>query len=208
MYADNFPRPVSMTSGSSDGRCDAADGAGNDARQVEHLDARQRPLRRGHGPRRRLADLIDGEDGEAGNGAALWKLVPLHERAARGHDKAGLGGGGLQRLGAPPIERALHRRALVPAAEQGKHPVTMMGQIGMQPHPPAITAAIQSGDLVMMLDRRASIDAQVPFAAKLDRGAAHVDADALATTRAQSPQFARRQSRGANGRLRCATDRK
>jgi hypothetical protein len=50
---------------------------------------------------------------------------------ARGHDKAGLGGGGLQRLGAPSIERALDRRALVPAAEQGKRSIAVMRQIGM-----------------------------------------------------------------------------
>jgi hypothetical protein len=60
----------------------------------------------------------------------------------------------------------------------------------------------------MMLERRLSIYAQVPFAAKLDRGAAHVDADPLMATRAQSPQFARGQGRGGDGRLRRATDRK
>jgi len=186
----------------------AAYGAGNDAREVEHLDACQRPFGRRQRPRRRLADLIEGEEGKAGDSAALRKAIPLGERAARGHDKAGLGSGGLQRLGAPSIERALYGRALVPAAEQGKRSVAVMGQIGMEPHPPAIAAAIQSGDLVMMLDRRTPIDTQVPFAAKLDRGAAHVDADVLATTRAQSPQLARRQGRGGDGRLRRATDRK
>src|SRR5262249_55199041 len=147
-------------------------------------------------------------EGKAGDGAALRKAVPFGERAARGHNKAGLGGGGLQRLGTPSIERALYRRALVPAAEQGKHSVAVMGQIGMEPHPPAIAASIQSGERVMMLDRRPSIHIQIAFAAKFDRGAANVDGDALATTRAQSPQLARSQGRRGDGRLRCATDRK
>ena len=60
----------------------------------------------------------------------------------------------------------------------------------------------------MILGRRISIDAQVPFAAEFDRGVANVDADPLAATRAQSPQFAGRQSRGGNGRLCCGADGK
>jgi len=60
----------------------------------------------------------------------------------------------------------------------------------------------------MILGRRPSIDAQVPFAAEFDRGVAHVDADPLAATRAQSPQFAGRQSRGGNGHLCCGADGK
>jgi len=60
----------------------------------------------------------------------------------------------------------------------------------------------------MILRRRLAIDAQVPFAAEFDPGVANVDADTLAATRAQSPQFAGSQSRGGNGRLRCGADGK
>src|SRR5262245_65314 len=78
------------------------------------------------------ADPIDGEERKASDRAALGMLIPLGERPARGHHETGVGGGGLERLAAPLVERALNCDSIVAAAEQGKHPVAMMGQIGME----------------------------------------------------------------------------
>src|SRR5262245_4789383 len=133
---------------------------------------------------RRVADLIDGEERKARDRTALRMRVPLGERPARGHHEAGVGGGSLECLAAPSIERALDCRSVMAATEQGKHPVAMVGQIGMEPHPTAVAAAIESRDRVVIFGRRLSIEAQVAFAAEFDRGAAHVDADALAAPRA------------------------
>ena len=83
-----------------------------------------------------------------------------------------------------------------------------MRQIGVKPRPTAVAATIKSRDRVVILGRGLSIDAQVPFAAEFDRGAAHVDADALETARAQPPQLARSESGGGNGRLRGGTHAK
>src|SRR5262249_31974109 len=151
---------------------------------------------------RRIADLIDGEERKTSDRAALGMLIPLRERPACGHHEASVGGGGLERLTAPLIERALDCDSIMAAAEQSKHPVAMMGQIGMEPHPTAIAAAIESRDRVMILGRRAPIEAQVAFAAEFDRSAAHVDADPLAAPGAQAPEVACRQRRSRNGRLR------
>jgi hypothetical protein len=93
------------------------------------------------------------------------------------------------------------------AAEQGEHPVAMMGQIGMKPHPTPVAAAIESRDRVVIFGWRLSIDAHVVFAAEFDRGAAHVNADTLAATGAQPPQLIRCQRRGGDGRLRRGVDR-
>jgi hypothetical protein len=71
----------------------------------------------------------------------------------------------------------------------------------VEAQPTAVAAAIKSCDRVVILGRRLSIDAQVPFAAEFDGGAAHVDADALGATRAQPPQFTRCQRGGGNGGL-------
>jgi len=185
----------------------AAHRTGNDARQVEHLDARERAIGRAHGLRRGVADLIDGEERQARDRAALRMRVPLGERPARGHHQAGVGGGGLERLAAPFIEGALDGRLVMAAAEQAEHPVAMMGQIGMKPHPTPVAAAIESGDRVVIFGRRLAIDAQVAFAAEFDRGAAHVDADTLAATGAQAPELIRCQRRGGDGRLRGGVDR-
>src|SRR5262249_60843700 len=103
--------------------------------------------------------------------------------ACRQHE-GGHGGGGLERPTAPFIEGALDCRSVMAAAEQGKSTVAMDGQIGMEPPPAAIAAAIESRDRVVIFGRRLSIEAQVAFAAEFDRGAAHVDADALAAPRA------------------------
>ena len=189
-------------------RACAAHRTGNDARQVEHLDARERALGRAHGLYRCIADLIDGEGRQARDRAALRMRVPLGERPARGHHQAGVGGGSLERLAAPLIEGALDGRSVMAAAEQGEHPVAMMGQIGMKPHPTPVAAAIESRDRVVIFGRRLSIDAQVAFAAEFDRGAAHVDADTLAATGAQPPELNGCQRRGGDGRLRRGVDRK
>ena len=71
-------------------------------------------------------------------------------------------------LGRPAIERALHRGAVVVAAEQLERAGAMMRQVGVQPDPAAVAAAVEAGDLVAMLGagrrRRA-----VALAAELDR---------------------------------------
>ena len=72
--------------------------AGNDARQVEDLDAGKRTISRVQRPRRCVADPIDGEQREASERTALGMLIPLGKRPARGDDEAGLGGGSLERL--------------------------------------------------------------------------------------------------------------
>src|SRR5262249_10242202 len=109
----------------------------------------------------------------------------------------------------PPIGR---ERAAPPCARDGsrvaREPIAMMRQIGVKPRPTAVAATIKSRDRVVILGRGLSIDAQVPFAAEFDRGAAHVDADALETARAQPPQLARSESGGGNGRLRGGTHAK
>ena len=144
---------------------------------------------------------------KASDRSALGMLIPLGERPARGHHETGVGGGGLERLAAPLVERALNCDSIMAATEQGKHPVAMMGQIGMEPHPTAVAAAIESRDRVMILGRRPAIEAQVAFAAEFDRGAAHVDADFLAAARAQPPEVACGQRGSRNGRLRRGIDR-
>ena len=63
----------------------AAHRTGNDARQIEHLDSRERAIGRPHGLYRCIADLIDGEERKARDRAALRMRVPLGERPARGH---------------------------------------------------------------------------------------------------------------------------
>jgi hypothetical protein len=53
----------------------AAHRTGNDARQVEHLDARERAIGRAHGLRRCIADLIDGEERQGALPCGLADLV-------------------------------------------------------------------------------------------------------------------------------------
>jgi hypothetical protein len=91
--------------------------AGNDAREVKDLDPGKRALGGGQGLNRRVADLIDAEEGQASDGAALRMVVPLAEGSACGDDETDLGSGRLELLRLPLVESALHRRALVTAAE-------------------------------------------------------------------------------------------
>src|ERR1700674_6028048 len=103
----------------------AAHRAGNDACQVEHLDAGEGAICRGQGFWRCIANLIDGEERKACDRTALRMLIPLGERPAHGHHKASLGGRGLERLTVPSIKCALYRCPVVTAAEEGENPVAM-----------------------------------------------------------------------------------
>ena len=166
---DNFPRPVSITSGSIDAQMlggdqqhigamrrqrAAADGAGNDAREIEHLHAGERPIRRTEFLRRRFADLLDAEQWQLRHRLALRSTIPFGERTARGDDEAGFfRRRGFQRFGRHAIERALHRGLVVRHAEQFQKTAAMMRQIGMQPREAAVAAAIQTGEIVVIFVR-------------------------------------------------------
>jgi hypothetical protein len=91
---------------------------------------------------RRLADFLDTEQWQAGDGTALRMSIPFGERPARGDHETGLGSGTFERLRRPLLQRALHRGFMVLAAEKSKQSVAMMRQIGMQPRPTAVAAAV------------------------------------------------------------------
>ena len=193
---------TSKNVGAVHGERTAAHRAGNDAREVEHFYAGERPLRGAELLDWRLADLLDGQQRKLGDRLTLRMLVPLGERAARRDDEAGFGRRGLQRLGGHAIERALHRGLVVSNAEQFEEAAAMVRQIGMQPREAAVAAAIKSGEVVVIFVRHSAVDAQISFAAKFDGRAAHVDAHALPAPGAQPPQFGGRQRRRADRRRR------
>jgi hypothetical protein len=174
--------------------------------QVEHPDPGKRAIGRRQRLRRGFSDPVDREERKARDRATLRMRIPLGERAAHRNHEAGLGGRLLERFCAPSSKHALDRWLIVAAAEQREHPVAVMRQIRMQAHPAAVTAAIEASDRVMIFRARLGVDAQVAFAAKLDRGAAHVDAHALATAGAQPPQLAGGECRSRDGRLRRGAD--
>ena len=78
--------------------------AGDDARQVQHLDAGERPLARGQRLRRRVADPLDAEQRQARDRAALRMRVPFRERSRCG-DRPGR-----PRRRRPPARRPASRR--------------------------------------------------------------------------------------------------
>ena len=124
------------------------------AREVEHAHARQRPVARRQRLRRRIADLLDREYRQRARrrGPGACASHSANERVMRG-DQSGFRRGGLERLALPAVERALHRFARIVAAEQLQHAVAVMREIGVQPHPAPVAAAIEPGDLVPDLAR-------------------------------------------------------
>ena len=101
----------------------AAHRTGDDAGEVEHLDAGERAIRRGEflggaspifsmRKQRQLRDRL-----------ALRMAIPFGERAARGDDETGFGGRGLERLGRQTVERALHRGLVVGTPSSFRSPL-------------------------------------------------------------------------------------
>ncbi len=185
----------------------AADRPGDDTGEIEHAHTGKRALGRGKFLRRRVADLFDAQHGKLCHSAALRMPIPLRERPAGGDDETRFGRGGLERLGLPVVERALHGGLVMRTAEQFEQAVTMMRQIGVQPRPAAIAAAVETADAVVEIIHRLAVDAQITFAAELDRRAPHIDGNALPAAGAQAPYLRRRQSRRRNRRLRRSADR-
>src|SRR5580692_9927124 len=81
----------------------------------------------------------------------------------------------------------------------------MMRQVGVQPHPAAVAAAIKPGDVVVIFLVRLTVDLQITLAAEFDGRVAHVDADVLPLAGAQPPKFRGGQGGGRNRRLRCGS---
>ena len=63
----------------------------------------------------------------------------------------------------------------------------MMGQVGVQPCPAAITATIKTSEIVVIFPIRLAVDMQIALATKLNRSVAQVHADMLTPARTLPP---------------------
>jgi hypothetical protein len=182
----------------------AAHRAGDDARQIEHADARQRPLAGGwQRAGRRFADLADLEQRKLRYRAPLRMRGPFCRRARHAGNQLGVGGRRLEFLALPFGQRGLHGLALIGAAEQLQHALAMVQKVGVETHRAPIAGAIDAGDLVPGGARRIAGKSHVAFAAELDCRRTHVDRDGLRAPRPLPPDLCRCQRRGGDRRLRC-----
>ncbi|MCY1529602.1 hypothetical protein D9M68_647560 [compost metagenome] len=182
------------------------DRARDDAGEIEHVHARQRLRSGGRWRRqwlwRRIADALQRHRRQAVQRGGLRMTVPFAEAAQRGDHQAGVGRGGFEGLGLPLFQRRLHRGLVIGAAQQAQHAVAVMREIGVQPDPAAVAAAVDAGDLVPQLRRGTAVDAQVALAAELGDRVAHVDADLLPAAAASLPQRGGSQRRRGQAGLR------
>jgi hypothetical protein len=89
----------------------------------------------------------------------LLVRIPFVEGAHCDRHQSGRGGGVFELECLPAVERAGHRVAVIIAAEQFQHPVTMMREVRVKPNPAAVAAAIGSGDLVPKIGQGPAVDA-------------------------------------------------
>lgn len=187
-----------------------ADGPGNHAREIEHTHARERSALGmcGQWLRWRIADALDCHQRLAGDGDALRVRVPLFKRTRRGDDHARLRRRVFKRFGLPLAQCSGHGVAVIRAAEQLEHAVTVMWEVGMQAHAAPVAAAVEPGDLVPWLGRQLAVDAEVALGAELQRGVVHVDRHRLLAPGAQRIDVRGGQGGGRDGALRERADRK
>jgi hypothetical protein len=133
--------------------------------------------------------------------------VPFGEAAQRGHAQPGGGRLGLELEGAPIAQRGGDRVAVVGAAEQREHAVTVMREVGVQARPAPVAANIGVGDAVPRIGRRGAVDAQPALGLERSRGMAHVDRDLLCRAAAHAAELAGRQRRGGDRGLRRVAER-
>ena len=197
--------------GAVGGQRAAADRAGEDARQVEHAHAGERPAvcgsarqrAAGASPMRSIAT-----SGCGGDRSALRVRVPFVEAAQRGDDEAGLAWRPVRSRAASSRASAARPRALgVRAdrqAEQSQHAVAVVREVGVQAHPAATGTRVQRRPACPRL-RRTTVDREA--AAALERRVAHVDAHLLAQAVAPVADLGGGQRRGRERRLRGGADR-
>src|SRR5215471_15260666 len=105
--------------------------------------------------------------------------IPFLARSHSSHDTPLLGDCGLKRDSVPGKQLALHPLADRRAAEQLEDRGAMVREVGMQPHPPPTPGCVEAGERIPEARWRGAVDPQITLTAELDRGVAHVDADAL-----------------------------
>ena len=176
---------------------------GQDARQVEHPDARQRPIAVGQRLRRAVADLDDLHQRQRGDGGGLRVLGPFVHGA---HHAAGALGGDdrlleLERV--PLRHRLAHRLAIFRHAEHAEGGGAMVREIAVEIAPAAVLGRIDAHDRVALGRHGRAVHLHVVPAAERGGRLARIDRDLLATPGAQLPQIgdgeADRRERGGTG---------
>ena len=162
---------------------------GDDAREVQHADARHRTVAGRQRTRRCLPDLGDFEHGDGADGGGVGMGVPLGMRAHIGSAGAAFVQRGFQRLPLPAGHRALDVGGIVLGAEDAQRGVLQVGEVGMQEHITAVLHPVEAHQRRMLPRRRLAVDAHIAAAAQADRGGRRVDADGLGAPGAQPPQF-------------------
>ena len=162
------------------------------ARQIEHANARKRPLAFGPGLWRGLADFRDRDQRQSGERLGVRRCRPLLMRAHEGDDAAAGIGRGLERFAVPLHQRGLNRVTLRLAVQHLADGVAVMRKIGVQAHE-AVAGFVDTGDRVPGRRRRIAVDAQITFAPAFDHGVAHIDRDVLRLAAAHLPDLGRRQ---------------
>ena len=111
-------------------------------------------------------------------------------------------GGGLECLGFPLHQGALHIVALRLAGQHLADIVTVMREVGVETHEASVAGFVNASDGVPGGWRRFVVNAQIAFAAALDGRMHHVDGDALRLAAAGFPYFRGGKSGDGNRDLR------
>ena len=179
--------------GAMRGERPARHGTGDHPRQIEHANARKRPLAAGPGFWRRLTDLRDRDQRQSSERPSMRRCRPLLMRAHEGDDAAAGIGRGLERFAVPLHQRGLNRVTLRLAVQHLADGVAVVREVGVQPHEAIIAGFVDSGDGVPGRRRRLAVDAQIAFAPAFNHGMAHIDRDVLHLAAAHFPDLGRRQ---------------
>ncbi len=178
---------------------------GDDARQVQHPHAAQRPRRRRQRLGRRVADALDPHR-RVRHGLTLGGGLPTPPRVrnALTHSPAAAAA---PRTPAPANRQgSSHRRAVVAAAEQAQHAVAVVREVGVQSHP-AIRrpdTARRSRPTGRPVARHRTRNSRL--GAELRRGVPHVDGDVLHGAAPRRPQHGGGQPGGSKADLRRGAD--
>jgi hypothetical protein len=178
--------------GAEAGEGASADRARDHAREVEHADARERARARPRGLRWGLADLLDLEQRQRGEGAPLRVRPPLLARADHAGGQPGRGQRVLEILGAPLRDRRRDRIAAGPAAQDAQRAVPVVGHVRVHLDEAPVARAVEAEERVAAADGLA-VDAQVSLAPERSERGARVDRHGLGPPRPEPPQLGRGQ---------------
>ncbi|SAL87395.1 hypothetical protein AWB68_08387 [Caballeronia choica] len=153
----------------------------DDAAQIEHAHARERPVAwlAADRHRRCIADADDLQQRQPRHTLRLRQRGPLGGRTDQRGAQARIAERLVERRAVPAANRLRHRGVIVRASQHFHDARAMVREVRVKLDPAPIARLVEAGERIAQVGRGTVVDAQITLAAKRDARAPRIDLDVL-----------------------------